>query len=373
MKESLITLRNAISRTSYTYAIKPLLFLKDPEKTHDMAIKIGSFLGAYKLTRTFVAFLLHYKNKKLEQNLFGITFSNPVGLAGGFDKNAQLTNILPAIGFGHAEIGSITGEPCTGNPKPRLWRLKKSKALVINYGLKNDGCEKIAKKLSGKKFEIPIGTNIAKTNCAKTVDTQQGIADYVKAYKQFSDIGAYNTINISCPNAFGGQPFTDAHKLNLLLTEINNIKTTKPNFLKLSPDLTTKELDAIITVAQKHTITGFICSNLTKKRTKQIKEKNVPEQGGISGKIVQKKALNQVKYLYEKTKGQYIIIGCGGISTAQEAYKMIKSGASLLQLITGMIFEGPQVISEINQGLVKLLEKDSYKNISEAIGKNANF
>ena len=189
----------------------------DPEIVHDRMIKLGNKTGKIKFTKSIMRMTFDYKNPMLEQNIFGIKFRNPIGLAAGFDKDAQLVDILPSIGFGFEEIGSITGQPSKGNPKPRLWRLKKSKSLIVHYGLKNDGCEIIHNRLKKKKFEIPIGVSIAKTNCKGTVDTKNAIEDYVKSYKIFSNIGDYYTINISCPNAFGGQPFTDSKRLKMLL------------------------------------------------------------------------------------------------------------------------------------------------------------
>ena len=258
-----------------------------------------------------------------------------------------------------------------GNPKPRLWRLKKSKSLLVYYGLKNDGCEAITKRLRGETFKIPIGVSIAKTNCVATVETDAGISDYKKAYELFvrENIGNYYTINISCPNAYGGEPFTDAEKLERLLIAIDGIQNNKPIFLKISPDISHEQLDALIAVTERHRITGFICTNLTKKRdNKHIVDASVPNIGGMSGRVVRDLSDEMIAYLYKKTHGRYIIIGVGGISHAEDAYKKIRNGASLLQLITGMIFEGPQVISAINQGLVRLMKKDGFSHISEAIG-----
>lgn len=346
----------------YKNILKPFFFLFDPEFVHDGMILTGQILGSNFLTRKMTSLFFSYSNPSLEQTILGIKFKNPIGLSAGFDKDALLTDILPSVGFGFEEVGSITGEFCSGNPKPRLWRLKDLKSLIVYYGLKNNGCKEIAKKLKNKKFTIPIGTSIAKTNCADTVDTDKGITDYIKAFKAFSDIGAYFTINISCPNAYGGLPFTDNKKLDKLLTQTDKIKTKKPIFLKMSPDLTDKELEGILDVAAKHKVDGFVCSNLTK-------NSKMAEKGGLSGKLVEDLANELISKVYKKTKGKYIIIGCGGVFSAEDAYKKIKLGASLVQLITGMIFEGPQLIGEINRGLVKLLQKDGYNNISEAVGQ----
>jgi len=374
MFDFLIKIRNYILKIVYKYVLKPIFFKFDPEDVHDHMTSIGIFLSKYIITRKLTEVFFQYSNPILEQKILGINFKNPIGLSAGFDKNATLTDILPEVGFGFEEVGSITGEYCSGNPKPRLWRLKKSKSLAVYYGLKNDGCEAISKRLQNKKFKIPIGISIAKTNCKETTDTDKAIEDYFKAYKSFINIGDYFTINISCPNAYGGQPFTDSKKLEVLFDKLLSIPKTKPIFLKIAPDLNEKEINEIINIAEKFKIDGFVCTNLTKDRNNpkikaNIKDKLITENGGLSGKVVEDLSNEIIKNIYKKTNGKFVIMGVGGVFSAEDAYKKIKAGASLIQLITGMIFEGPQVISEINLGLVKLLKKDGYKNISEAIGK----
>ncbi|GIW66739.1 MAG: dihydroorotate dehydrogenase 2 [Candidatus Parcubacteria bacterium] len=363
----LFKLRNFVIYVIYKLLFRPIAFLIDPEKVHDQTIKLGKAIGSYEILKKTTKIFFYFNHPSLEQNILGIHFPNPVGLAAGFDKNAQLIDILPSIGFGFVEIGSITGEPCPGNNKPRLWRLKKSKGLLVNYGLKNDGAEIIANRLKDKKFTLPVGISIAKTNSPKTVNLQNAIDDYLKVCQYFSNIGDYWTINISCPNSFGGEPFTNPENLDKLLTEIDKIKTQKPIFLKISPDLTKTEINDIINIIKNHNINGFVCTNLTKKRN-NLFEKNLPEKGGISGQPVKNLSNEIISYIYQRTKGQYLIIGVGGIFSANDAYEKIKLGASLVQLITGMIFEGPQLISSINLGLVELLKKDGFSSIKEAIG-----
>lgn len=365
-----VGLRNKIIRFFYKNFCKPLFFKRDPEEVHDQMTSVGRILGSNFLTRKLTGALFRYSDSSLEQDILGIHFQNPVGLSAGFDKDALLTDIMPEVGFGFEEVGSITGEPCEGNPKPRLWRLKKSEALVVYYGLKNEGCERIAARLQTKKFNFPIGISIAKTNCAATAEAEAGIEDYFKAYRAFADIGDYYTVNISCPNAFGGQPFSDKIKLEALLLKLETAPANKPIFLKISPDLSEAELDDIISVSAGHNISGFICTNLSKKReaNKKILDAEVPLKGGISGKVVEDLSNKFIADIYRKTGGKAVIVGVGGIFCAEDAYKKIRLGASLLQLITGMIFNGPQAISEINLGLVKLLRRDGFKNISEAVG-----
>jgi len=269
---------------------------------------------------------------------------------------------MPTVGFGFEEVGSITGLECAGNPKPRLWRHIDKQSLRVYYGLKNDGAEVIAKRLKNKKFKFPIGISIAKTNCAETVDTAAAIADYKKAMLAFDDIGDYLTINISCPNTFGGQPFTDPVRFEALLKGLLTSIDHKPVFIKLSPDLSKNELLKLLDIAERYTVDGVICSNLTKEHSEG--------QGGLSGKVVAEKSLKIIKIIRKYYGDRFVIVAVGGIFNADDAYRAIKAGASLIQLITGMIFGGPQTISEINVGLVERLKADGYLNISEAVGKS---
>lgn len=349
----------------YRNVLKHLLFLFDAEVVHDRFVKTGELLGKFKITRALTRWFFAYQNPRLEQTVLGIKFANPVGLSAGFDKDAKLTDIMPSVGFGFTEVGSITGEPCEGNPKPRLWRLPQLKSLVVHYGLKNKGCEEISARLKTKKFNLVVGTNIAKTNNIACADTETGINDYAKAFDALKDTGDYFTVNISCPNAYGGEPFVDPIRLSALLTKLDAIETKKPIFLKLSPDIVGSKLDALLDVCVHHRVNGFICTNLTKEKKE---ENDIRMKGGLSGMLVQKLSDEQISYIYKKTEGKYIIIGVGGIFSAEDAFRKIQLGATLVELITGMIFEGPQLIGEINRGLVRLMDKNGYKNISEAVG-----
>lgn len=358
-----------VTRYIYKHALKPILFKMDPEDVHDRFVRAGMTLGRFRAAKALTSWAWAYQDPRLIQTIHGITFRNPIGLSAGFDKNAQLTDILPSLGFGFAEVGSITGEYCSGNARPRLWRLPKSNGLVVYYGLKNDGSETIARRLESKRFAIPICTSVAKTNSPDTVDSEKGIQDYAKAFRAFAEIGQMFTINISCPNAYGGEPFTDPDRLERLLTEIDKIQTSKPIFLKLAVDLSTDVLDQLLDVAARHRVHGIICSNLTKNRNNErIVETTVPDKGGLSGKIVQGLADSQLTYVAQRSNGRFTLIASGGVFTAEDAYRKIRRGASLVQILTGMIFEGPEVVGDINRGLVRLLAKDGFKNISEAVG-----
>lgn len=357
----------------YRNILKPILFTQDPEKIHDRFIKIGEWLGKHKVTRKTTNFFFHYKNPKLEQEILDLKFENPLGLSEGFDKDAKLLKIIPETGFGYMQIGSITLHSYKGNTGERLKRLKKSKSLLVNYGLKNEGVEEIlprVKKFKNKDF--PVGISIAKTNCEETANEEKGIEDYSECLRKCTkeNVGDFYTLNISCPNTFGGEPFTKKHSLEKLLEKINTIKNEKPIFIKMPIDLKWPEFKELMDIIIKHKIEGVIIGNLTKERNKEKIKDHLPAEakGGLSGKITWELSNELISETYKHYSNKVIIIGVGGVFTAEDAYEKIKRGASLIQLVTGMIFMGPQQIAEINEGLVKLLEKDGYNNISEAIG-----
>jgi len=358
--------RDIIVGWLYRHILKPVFFMFDPEAVHDLMSSTGCFLGASPISRGFTRLMFGYQDKMLEQTIAGIHFKNPLGLAAGFDKDAKLTQVLPAVGFGFEEVGSITAKAYGGNQKPRLYRLPEHKTLRVNYGLKNFGAQVVHNKLAKMKFVFPVGISIAKTNAQETSVVQAGIEDYFFTYKVFQDVGQYFTINISCPNTCEEKPiFAEPQNLDLLLEKLFSIPKTKPVFVKLSPDLPEDQLMKILAVCQKHPVDGFVCTNLTK-----VNRFNHAGRGGFSGKAVEGSTNDLIAKVYKYYHGQKIIIGVGGVFNAEDAYKKIKLGASLIQLITGMIFQGPQLIGEINRDLKKLLTADGYKNISEAVGKD---
>lgn len=357
----------------YKNIFKPIAFKFDPEFVHDQITLMGVLLGKFRITRKFTKLLLSYSSKNLVQTVDGVRYSNPVGLSAGFDKNAKLLNILPSVGFGFEEVGSVTLEEYEGNPKPRLYRLKKSKALVVYYGLMNKGVKVISQRIKNAlKTDMVIGVSVAKTNCTRTSDEQAGIEDYYECLKYLVDnnIGDYYTINISCPNTFGGEPYTTEDKLEKLLNKLTQIRVNKPIYVKMPINLPIQEFDKLIQVIVKYKINGVIIGNLTKVRDPQLIKDSIPEnvKGGISGIPTQELSNNLITHTHRKYGDKLTIIGVGGIFSAADAYEKIKRGATLVQLITGMIFEGPELIKQINSGLDKYLKMDGYTNISEAIG-----
>lgn len=362
-------MRSACIGAGYRRIIRPLLFAFDAERVHDAALLVGERLGRTRYGKGLTRFLFSYHTTALSQTIAGIQFSNPIGLAAGFDKDARLISILEDVGFGFAEIGSVTGRPCAGNQKPRLWRLKKSQSLLVHYGLKNDGAETIGERIRKKPTTLPLGVSIARTNDAQTATLEAGIADYTHAHRATADVGAFTVVNISCPNMFCDYTFADPVRLDALLTSLATVPTRKPFFIKLSPDDAPATTDALVAIGLKHGAAGFVCSNLTADRSNpDIHDANIPPRGGISGKAVDKASDRLIARVYRATHGRAVIIGCGGIFSAQDAYRKIRLGASLVELITGMIYQGPQLIGQINRELATLLKKDGFSSVSRAIG-----
>ncbi len=358
----------------YRQIAKPLFFLIPPEDIHDFFLMVGHLLGKCVCAKKFLSILFSYQDKKLEQTILGIHFRNPVGLSEGYDKDAKLLEILPSVGFGFTQVGTVTLHPYEGNPKPRLVRLPLSKAILVNYGLKNIGIEKIIKRiLSYKNINIPYSISIGKTNSCETTGMEDGIKDYVECYRRAADasIGDFYTINISCPNTFGGEPFATPEKLERLLPEMMKVQDKKPVFLKMPINLAWSEFKLLLDVAVKYKISGVIIGNLNKDhKDPSVIEGEMADdaKGGISGKPTWDLSNSLISQTYKTYGKSLVIIGVGGIFTASDAYEKIRRGASLIQLIAGLIYGGPQTVAQINEGLAKMMEKDGYKNIEEAVG-----
>ena len=362
-------------------AARPFIFLMEPENAHYAFKRVGVFLGSNPITRGFSSLMWDYNHKSLNIEVDGIEYRNPVGLSAGFDKDGELTKIYPSMGFGLAELGSFTGEVCPGNPGRRLFRMVKSRAIVVWYGLNNQGSEKIASRLAKVDFgRLRVGINAAKSNVTPEFELQESIRDYLKTMTLFKDVGDYFTINISCPNTQDGEPFVDEHNLNALLSAVTqHIRpiTDKPIYVKLAADISIAEIDIIVDGCVKHNMDGFVLTNLAKP---SHNTEHLPEEyptvkgllpagkGAMSGLPLQRISTDVIRHVYRRTRGTKTLIGVGGVFTAKDAYEKITSGASLLHMITTMIFDGPQNLSEINRGLVQLMRKDGFTSLQQAVG-----
>lgn len=361
----------------YQKILKPILFSFPADNIHHLFLKTGKLFGESKIARMITSKIFLYENRILTQNVLGYEFKNPIGLAAGYDYEAELIEILPSVSFGYQTIGTITNEAYEGNPKPMLGRLPKSKSLLVNKGFKNPGIDEILKRVKKKKKAIPLGISIGTTNKAYQ-ERSEMVDDIISCFKKAikSDYFDYFELNISCPNLINMQnienKFDSKEGLDLILGRINNLGINKPLFIKMHVEKSEEETLELCNIASRHSIvTGLIFSNL-------VKDRNNPEfdkeeiskagKGNFSGKPTEKLTNNLISVVYKNFSERFLIIGCGGVFTGQDAYEKIKRGATLIQLITGMIYMGPQQIREINKELVELLKKDGYKNINEAIG-----
>lgn len=366
----------------YRSVLKKIFFLFDPELIHNLMISYGSFLGQFPFAKKIIRFSLLVKNPHLEQTIVGIHFRNPIGLAAGFDYNADLAQILGPVGFGFQSVGTITNMPYGGNPRPMLGRLPKSRSLMVNKGFKNLGADKTIEKLRGLDFEIPVGISIGRTNSPKLKTQKQSVQDVVEAFKKFGGSkvqNAYYELNISCPNLIHGRNITFYPQKNLeeLLKAVKKLNIKNPVFIKMPIEKSDKEVLVMLKVISKFVfIKGVIFGNLQKNRKdpafdpEEVKEWKV---GNFSGKPCEQRSNELIRLAYKYYKKRFVIIGCGGIFSANDAYKKIKLGASLVQLITGIIYNGPTLISQINFELVELLKNDGFKNIKDAVGAESSL
>ncbi|HIM94212.1 MAG TPA: quinone-dependent dihydroorotate dehydrogenase [Campylobacterales bacterium] len=342
--------------------IKNILFKLEPETAHTiggLALKAAAYAPTIlKLAKN------HYfvQDPILTQELFGRKFSNPVGLAAGFDKNGEYITAMPTLGFGYTEIGTITPKPQDGNPKPRLFRLKEDRSIQNAMGFNNRGAEFMVKRLNKLYFfDYPIGINIGKN---KLTSEDNALKDYESLLHTFKDYGDYIIINISSPNTPGLRDLQNEKFITELFTMAKEI-TTQPIFLKIAPDMQKQDAIDLCTIAVNAGAAGIIATNTT---IDYSITQHAKDFGGISGALVREKSYELFKAIGEKLYGKTILISVGGIENAEDAYRRIKAGATLIQIYSMLIYNGPKMIKDINEGLIELLKADGYSNISEAIG-----
>ncbi|MDD3662438.1 MAG: quinone-dependent dihydroorotate dehydrogenase [Candidatus Pacebacteria bacterium] len=361
----------------YRNILKPILFLFKADDVHSLFLRMGRFLGGIKIKKWLINKILSYQGPSLNSQVLGIDFRNPVGLAAGFDYDADLIEILPSVGFGYHTIGTVTYLPYEGNPRPMLGRLPKSKSLLVNKGFKSRGVEVVLEKIKGREKSIPLGISIGSTNQIYN-STNEMINDIVSSFQKVleNNYFDYFELNISCPNLINLNHLSDTFDsplgLDMLLNKLSKVEINKPLFIKMYLEKSVKDTLTLAEVASKHSyVSGLIFSNLVKNRDNPNFDKEEIKKAGkgnFSGKPTKNLSNELISEVYKKYKDRFVIIGCGGIFSADDAYEKIRRGASLVQMITGMIYEGPQIIGQVNKGLVDLLEKDGYKNITEAIG-----
>lgn len=332
--------------------IRRILFLFDAELIHEFSVKAIKLLNLLPFSKQILRYFFFTNSKVLERNLFGLNFKNPVGLAAGFDKNAECYNEFSNFGFGFIEIGTVTPLPQPGNPKKRIFRLVEDRSLINRLGFNNKGLDEITKNLR-KKRDIIIGANIGKNFFTENKD---GHKDYLKCLEGLHDFVDYFAINISSPNTKNLRQFHDKNLLRPLLESLinynNSQSSRKPMLLKISPDIERKELDDIISLVSELKIDGIIATNTTISRD-NLKSKHKNETGGLSGELLKDKSNDIIKYLRKNLDKNFPIIGVGGIMSAEDAIEKFKCGADLVQLYTGFIYKGPSLIKKINNLLLK--------------------
>lgn len=344
----------------YDKLIKPILFSMPPEKAHEKTVEIlHKFLGK-SAVRLSANSLFDVKHQLLETEAFGLKFKNPIGLAAGFDKDANFIDEISTFGFGFIEVGTVTPQPQDGNPQPRLFRLPSDQALINRMGFNNQGLEKMVERLKKRKTDIIIGGNIGKN---KVTPNQEAVNDYTTCFESLFPYVDYFTVNVSSPNTPNLRELQEKGPLLELLGTLQekNKKHDKPKpmLLKIAPDLTDSQLDDIVDIVKETKIEGVIATNTTINRD-DLKTSpsrlNSIGAGGLSGKPLTQRSTEVIRYLANKGQGDFTIVGVGGIMTADDAIEKIKAGATLLQVYTSFVYKGPWLIRDLNAGILRYLK-----------------
>jgi dihydroorotate dehydrogenase len=342
----------------YKSILKPLFFLSSPEKAHYRAMDLLGAIHQIPGGKGILRGLYRFESKKLERNVFGLTFKNPVGLAAGFDKDARWIDALDSLGFGFIEIGTVTPISQPGNDQPRLFRLPEDEALINRMGFNNGGAKAAAERIRKASSSILIGGNIGKN---KVTSNEQAVDDYVKCFHDLFDVVDYFVVNVSSPNTPGLRELQDKAPLLHILNTLQKLNQSKPQskpiLLKIAPDLTDSQLDDIVAIVDESKIAGVVATNTTIDRSMLHTNAQEVEKigaGGLSGKPVKSRSTEVIRYLHQKSNGSFPIIGVGGIFTAEDAKEKLDAGAALVQVYTGFIYEGPSIAKNINKGLAQL-------------------
>ncbi len=339
--------------------LRPFLFKINPETAHSLAINALKFGN--------IASIKINKSPRIETSIFNKKIHSPIGVAAGFDKNAEVYNSLFNLGFGFVEVGTVTPKPQFGNPRPRVFRLEEDEALINRLGFNNQGCEEISLRIKKNKPKGLLGINIGPNK-----DSSNRVGDYTTCLKKFINLASYVTINISSPNTENLRDFHKTSELNNLIKSIleekNNSNSSIPIAVKISPDLSSNQVEKISQILIDNKIETIIISNSTDRNREGLTNMNRFEKGGLSGKPIEKISNRIINEFYNLVGKQIKIIGVGGVDSAKSAYEKILSGATLVQLYTGMVYRGPRIAAQINNGLIKILEQEGINNINDVVG-----
>ncbi len=350
----------------YKHILKPILFRFDPEAVHDFFVSVGAWTGKHRVLRGCIDAMYQYTGGDISKTVDGITYRTPFLLSAGFDYNGHLSGILSKIGLGGEEVGSVTARPCEGNPKPRLTRLPKSQSILVNKGLRNEGVDAIIQRLQAVSFNVPagrqpfvIGVSIARTNDEASVPIQSGIDDYAYSFRRLNEehVGDYYTINISCPNSFGGEAFATPELLTRLLLALKAIPCSKPVYVKMPINLEWEKFNSLLKVIDAHGLQGVVIGNLNKDYSSLDLRSEAPimYKGGLSGKPCSHPSTDLIYKTREVYGKRFTIIGVGGVMSVDTMKEKFDAGADLVQVITGLIFEGPGLIKKLGKAYARMM------------------
>jgi len=342
-------------------AAKPLLFRLPAETAHTTTKRL---LRTVQGTPVEDALTARYRvdDLRLHTEVFGLDFPNPVGVAAGFDKNAEVPGMLAGLGFGHVEVGAVTAHGQTGNPRPRLFRLPEDRALVNRMGFNNAGADVVGPRLADTDASVPLGVNIGKS---KITPLEEAPGDYHYSYERTAAGGDYFVVNVSSPNTPGLRDLQNREHLEAILGRLLDAGA-RPLLVKLSPDLTDGAVEDALAVVDDLELDGVVAVNTTTERSDTLRSHNRAETGGLSGAPIEDRATEMVRFVAERT--DVPVIGVGGVADAAGAYAKLRAGASLVQLYTALVYEGPALARDINEGLLDLLERDGFDSVEECVG-----
>jgi dihydroorotate dehydrogenase len=359
----------------YRRGVRPLLFRFDPERTHEVTQTFCHALGRSLLLRRAVSSVYEFDDPRLRTTVAGVAFPNPIGLPAGFDKNGLASALLPCLGFGAIEVGSVSVDPSQGNPvRPRLFRVPADEGLMVNYGVPNDGVDVVAARLARTKSPVPLGVSLVETNRGRNSTVDEIVAELAAAARPFLPIADYLVLNLNCPNTAGGfSHFDTPEHLALLLEGFADIARLPPLFLKITPPADHAVTDKIIAAVDRFAfLNGFILNThaprpygwLTTPKTEVD-----AMRGTLTGARLRATVNEAIRDWYRRIdRSRHVLVAVGGIGSAEHAYEAIRLGASLVQVLTAVIYHGPRLVKDIKRGLVRLMERDRVGNIAEAVG-----
>ncbi|MDG5777922.1 quinone-dependent dihydroorotate dehydrogenase [Haloarculaceae archaeon H-GB1-1] len=340
---------------------KPVLFRLPAETAHTLghdALRAVQGTPVEGLLRSWY----DVDDPRLHVSAFGQTFHNPVGVAAGFDKNAEIPSVLSSLGFGFVEVGGVTANPQEGNPRPRMFRLQGDEAIINRMGLNNEGADAVGRRLAGVTADVPVGVNLAKS---EDVPLEEAAEDYLYTYERVADGGDFFVVNISCPNSEGFRDLQNREPMEDILGTLADAGAA-PLLVKLSPDLPDPAIEDALELVEEYDLDGVVATNTTTERPASVRDARRVETGGLSGRPLESRATEMVRFVAERT--DVPVVGVGGVSTADDAYRKIRAGASVVQLYTGLIYRGPSIAREINRGLLERLDRDGFDRLEDAVG-----